>query len=315
MKKSCSGVALVIVIWVLSLLTLMAASFALTMRRETAVVVSMSDQAVIQTLAQSGVSMAQKMMLYTDKNKQWHDDGSLYQFTLQNAAIRVKILSEAGKFGLNKVDSVTLAQIIAQTDLNQAAQQALVSAILDWRDADDMVRINGAEKDEYKAAGLSYGPANQPFRSMQELQQVLGMTSMVYRQLKKLFSLYNTQGKVNLAVADKAVLSIVTGLDGKIIDDYLRQRAENYRQGLPPPLLPGNPINNSASSGSPVSNTFQVIVQVKTEQGVEGGISVIMQKNQSIGKAFQILDWQELYDYPSFFTNDMDSFVINHESE
>ncbi|WP_198243492.1 general secretion pathway protein GspK [methane-oxidizing endosymbiont of Gigantopelta aegis] len=315
MKKSCSGVALVIVIWVLSLLTLMAASFALTMRRETAVVVSMRDHAVIQALAQSGVSMAQKMLLHTDKNKQWRDDGSLYQFSLQNATIRVKILSEAGKFSLNKVDPVTLGQIMVQTPLSQAAQQALISAILDWRDADDLVRINGAEKEEYKVAGLPYGPANQPFRSMQELQQVLGMTPTVYRQLKKLFSLYNTQGKVNLAVADKAVLSIVTGLDGKTIDDYLRQRAENYRQGLPPPLLPGNSINNSASSGSPASNTFQVIVQAKTAQGLEGGISVIMQKNQSAEKPFQVVDWEDLYDYPGFFNDNMDSLVINYESE
>jgi len=315
MKKSCSGVALVIVIWVLSLLTLMAGSFALTMRRETAVTISMRDHAVIQALAQSGVSMAQKMLLHTDKNKQWHDDGSLYQFSLQNVVIRVKILSEAGKFNLNKVDAVTLGQIMAQTDLNQAAQQALISAILDWRDVDDLVRINGAEKEEYEAAGLPYGPANQPFRTMQELQQVLGMTPTVYRQLKKLFSLYNPHAKVNLAVADKAVLSIVTGLDAKTIDDYLRQRAENHRQGLPPPLLPGNSINNSASSGSPASNTIQVIVQVKTAQGLEGGISVIMQKNQSAEKPFQVVDWEELYDYPGFFNDNMDSLVINYESE
>ncbi len=315
MKKSCSGVALVIVIWVLSLLTLMAGSFALTMRRETAVTISMYDHALIQTLAQSGVSMAQKMLLLTDKSKQWHDDGSLYQFSLQNAVIRVKILSEAGKFSLNKVDSVTLGQIMAQTELDQTAQQALVSAILDWRDADDLVRINGAEKNEYKAAGLPYGPANQPFRSMQELQQVVGMTPKVYRQLKKLFSLYNIQSKVNLAVADKAVLTIVTGLDAKTIDDYLRQRAENHRQGLPLPPLAGNSVNNSARSGSLASNTFQVIVQVKTDQGLEGGISVIMQKNQSPEEPFQLLDWEELYDYPGFFSDNMDSLVINHESE
>ena len=35
--------------------------------------------------------------------------------------------------------------------------------MMDWRDKDELERVNGAEEDAYLAAGLQIGPANRPF--------------------------------------------------------------------------------------------------------------------------------------------------------
>jgi len=64
-------------------------------------------------------------------------------------------------------------------------QTKLVNAIIDWRDEDDLVGLEGAEKEEYKEAGLSYQPPNKPFKSIEELQMVLGMNEQIFKWIEK----------------------------------------------------------------------------------------------------------------------------------
>jgi general secretion pathway protein K len=308
MKKN-TGVALVIVIWVLSLLTLMAASFALTIRRELAVTMAVRDNAIVEALAESGIHVAQTMLLKTDTVEKWWPDGSLYQFKLEGARIRVKVLAENGKINLNRVDEALLMKVMALTELDVNAQNAMVSAILDWRDADQLVRVNGAEKEQYQQAGLSYGPSNQAFMSLEELQRVLGMNEQLYRQLEPLFSVHNTSASVDWQTADKTVLKVLTGLDEQTIMDFLNQRIRHHRQGLPPPSLPiGNP--SPSVTGSSNNQTYQVISQVKTDNGLYATFAALVQKTQMQDKPFRWLKWQALYDYPSFFTPEQDAIVI-----
>jgi type II secretory pathway component PulK len=60
------GLALVIVIWILTLLSLMAGSFALSMRRESSVAGALKNNAQAQALAETGLSIAQFMLQQTD---------------------------------------------------------------------------------------------------------------------------------------------------------------------------------------------------------------------------------------------------------
>jgi type II secretory pathway component PulK len=62
--------------------------------------------------------------------------------------------------------------------LNEKAARAMTSHILDWRDADEQRREDGAERAEYRAAGRAYTPRNGPFESVDEVKQVLGGESI-----------------------------------------------------------------------------------------------------------------------------------------
>ncbi len=307
--KRHAGVALVIVIWVLSLLTLMAASFALTIRREIAVTMNVRDNSVVEALAESGINVAQKMLLKTDVMEKWWPDGSIYQFKIDTARIRVKILAESGKISLNRADEALLMKVMAQTELDADAQNAIVSAILDWRDADQLVRINGAEKEQYQQAGLSYAPSDRAFVNLEELQRVLGMNDRLYRQLEPLFSVYNTSS-VDWQMADKAVLSVLSGLDEQTIMGFLKQRSSHHRQGLPPPSLPAEQGTPSATENRD-NEIYQIISQVETDNGLHATVMVLVQKTQMQDKPFRWLKWQALYDYPSFFTPEQDEWVID----
>jgi general secretion pathway protein K len=52
----------------------------------------------------------------------------------------------------------------------------LADAILDWRDTDTLVRVNGAEAGFYNSRGLAYTPANGPFKVLTELLLVKGVS-------------------------------------------------------------------------------------------------------------------------------------------
>ena len=65
---------------------------------------------------------------------------------------------------------------ISKTQLSQLSGMSLdvADAIVDFRDVDNSPAMMGAESEFYKNRGLTYGPRNADFRSVAELELVLG---------------------------------------------------------------------------------------------------------------------------------------------
>lgn len=74
---------------------------------------------------------------------------------------------------VNVVGELELTRYFEQSRTPGDAQ-ALAAAILDWRDADDSVRPDGAERAMYRSA-LRLDPANRPFASAREIADVQGV--------------------------------------------------------------------------------------------------------------------------------------------
>ena len=197
------GLALVLVLWVLSLLTIMAGSFALSMRREASITAGIKNNAQAMAVAESGIALAEMMLQNPDPDKRWRADGSIYEIIATDAKVRVRLLAEAGKIDINKADQALLEGLMIYAPVDAEQKSRLVGAILDWRDADDLVHINGAEKKEYQDASLSYQPGNKPFQSIEELQMVLGMNKSVFLQLEPLITVYSGQPTVSVPHAAK----------------------------------------------------------------------------------------------------------------
>ena len=75
---------------------------------------------------------------------------------------------------LNGADLASLTALLTGEGLSLRDAQALAAQIIDFRDADDLRMIDGAERAEYEAAGRT-GPRNAPFLSPDELALVLDM--------------------------------------------------------------------------------------------------------------------------------------------
>lgn len=325
------GFALVLVLWVLSLLTIMAGSFALSMRREAGIVTGSSNNAQAAAIAESGLAVAELMLMHPDPLQRWHTDGSIYQLDYADSKVRVRLLSEAGKVDLNSADQTLLQGLMVHAPVDEQLQTRLVNAILDWRDADDLVHIGGAEKEEYKDAGLSYGPRNKPFQSIEELQLVLGMSDQVFKWLESLVTVYSGQPKVDLTQASQEVLQVLPGMDPELVDEYIAARRESAINGLPAPTVPvaSNRVSGqtgeiappatavAAGSGAEQKGVMTVITEALLDDGTIAVINTVIKKSDSPGTSpFQILKWQRNAAVDgSLFTDEKNELLVRQYAE
>ncbi|MGR9106182.1 MAG: general secretion pathway protein GspK [Gammaproteobacteria bacterium] len=285
-----SGIALVLVLWVTVILTVMAGSFSLDMRREIDLVRNSRERTEAGPLAEAGIYYAMLRLSETDAQRKWRSDGSVYQFLFAGARIRVSIHDEAGKFDLNTVPNTLLISLLEKVGLDPEVPAKLVDAIIDWRDADDFRSVNGAEKDDYEAAGLNYGPRNQPFQTVQELRLVLGITGEIYNKLEPMVTVYNTSGGIDPSASPPEVLRAMPGVNQEIIDTYLEQRVANATNNLPPPPFPVQIPNLQFSQAN--GSAYSVYSEALIPDGRRAVISAVMKKGNDPRNPFVFLDWK-----------------------
>ena len=316
------GMALVLVLWVLSLLTIMAGSFALSMRRESSIIGGVKNNAQALAIAESGIAMAEMMLLNPDPSKGWHADGSIYEITAANAKVRVRLLSEKGKIDINKAGEGLLKSLMASAPVDSDQQDKLVNAIIDWRDEDDLVHLEGAEKTEYKDAGLNYQPRNKPFQSIEELQMVLGMGKAVLNWIEPLVTVYSGQQQVTVQQAAKEVLQVMPGMDRELLDTYIAARLESAKNNLPVPPFPSSSGQNKpAGLSSPAgqNNALAVISEALLNDLSRASISAVIKKSndaQTTSTPFEVLKWQRVTaNKASLFTDAMNELLVKQYAE
>ncbi len=175
----------------------------------------------------------------------WRADGTVYAWRFGGGALRAAVESEAGKIDLNAADEALLRGLFlsarwtgpdgAPQGLDEAAAAALVDAVRDFADPDDLTRLHGAEDRDYLAAGLPWGAKDAAFEAVEELQQVLGMTAPLYEAVAPALTVYTGAAGVDARLAPRAVLLALSGAGGtgggteteaQAVDDYLAARAE-----------------------------------------------------------------------------------------
>lgn len=301
-KSRMNGFALVLVLWVLSLLTIMAGSFALTMRRESTVVTGIKDNAGAIAIAEAGIAIAEMMLLNPDQNKRWRADGNIYQLDFGDTKVRLRLLSEAGKIDINNADLTLLQALVGQTPAEAEQQAKIIGAILDWRDQDDLLNIEGAEKKEYRDAGLKYQPRNKPFQTVEELQMVLGIDERVFNILESMVTVYSGQA-VDPTLASSKVLKLLPSLDAGLIEDYIVARVESAKNDLPAPNLPLTPATGGGGAGgggASASEAVTIISEARMTDETSTLVAATVMKSDatqpltSDGTAtpFKVLKWQ-----------------------
>lgn len=195
------GIALVLVLWVLALLTVMALGLTSTQRTELALARNQIEQAQFRARAEAAIALTIVNLLSTPlmdptsgqpllagDDAPWVPDGQPRTRWFDGVPLQVTLFNEGSRLDLNTAPEDQLAALIeavlggpegADLDL----RDRLTDVILDWRDEDDLTRLHGAENPEYAAAGLPYGARDGPFRSVAELRLLLGMTPALYQRL------------------------------------------------------------------------------------------------------------------------------------
>jgi general secretion pathway protein K len=231
-------------------------------------------------------------MALPDPLMRWVPDGRPYRFEFDGAEVEIRITDETGKIDLNAVEPLVLAQFLMGFDLALDEADALAAAIVDWRDEDDLVSLNGAELDAYEAAGLDYGPKNAPFDLIGEVQQVLGMDYALYERIAPYLTLYSGLALPNPAFAAEPVLRALPGMDPAQAAAALaaRQAFDPTLGGDPAELPDGTPLVVTAGSG-----TYSIVSRARLKNGAwtELDTAVRLGGVPVSGLAFSVLRWQD----------------------
>lgn len=264
-RSTQGGIALVLVLWIIALLTTIAGSFAYSMRTEALA----SRNAVAMARARAAADGAVYRAVFEASRPQntpdaWKRNGQVYEWKLAETSLRVSITDESGKIDLNTAAEPLMLSVLQKLGGLNAEQAArLLDAIADWRDADELRRPGGAEEPEYRSAGRNYKPANAPFESIEDLQRVLGMTPALFARLAPYLTVQSRQSGVNPLYAAPQLLLALPGASAEQVAAYVAQRQQALASGVPVPPFPA-----AAAFAAGESSAFRVRAEAQTEDKV-----------------------------------------------
>jgi len=213
MNHKSHGIALVGVLWLLVLLTAVTAALTTTVRGEIRAVGNTLEMTRAASAAQGAVELG-ILNLLAPQAQRWPTDGSIFETEFDGMQVRIATLDESGKIDLNAAQFPLLNNLLVQSGVDADRAAHIADAILDWRDADDLQRVNGAEESDYRMAGLDYAVANDSFYSVDELQFVLGVDSEIYAKIKPALTVHSGLPGVNRQFATPQVAAAIEGLAG-----------------------------------------------------------------------------------------------------
>ncbi len=284
------GIALVLVLWMTTLLTVIAASFVFGMRTNTILAQNMKTSARAEALADAGVQRAFLEMFksFIDK-KRWKGDGTEHQWEFVGGKVNVSLLDVSGKIDINNASDLLLKGLLKSAGMDDEKSAAMLDAIVDWRDPDDLKRLNGAEEAEYQDAGLKHKPANAPFETVEELQRVLGMTPALYASLADALTVDSHQAGINAVIASRQVLLALPNADAAQVDAYIALRQEALaNNAIVPVFLPAAALV-AGDNGSVYSVRAEAILP-------DGGTFIretVVRINQGAVRKFAFMSWKE----------------------
>jgi general secretion pathway protein K len=292
------GVALILVIWVIALMGVLLGSFALIARTENFEARHLFDGTTARYAAQAGIERAVYELRNPDMTQRWVGDGRPYEFEFDGAQVQVELTDESGLIDINTADDALLQGLFASVGVPPDQAAALSDAIQDWRDPDDVPRPQGAELNEYKAAGLPYAPRNAPFQTVGEVQQVLGMNYDLFEKIEQAITIYGGGVQPNPAYAPLEVLLALPGMTPDLAQQLIAAR----QQVLPGQGTPGQSgaAGLTLPDGTPVvanggGNTYTI----RSRATLANGASTVLDASIRLGgvgaagQPYTVLRWDQ----------------------
>jgi general secretion pathway protein K len=237
-RRDEQGIAMVIVMISIIVLTTLAAGFAYSMKVETKLARNASSEAELEWLGRSGVeyarwvlanSLLNPMEPYDSLDQPWATGSGFLgptnapigevqkTFTLGHGTITWTIKDCESKFNINSPEPI-LQQVLPQalTLMGVAPGEAtpVVNSIIDWIDADDHTHPEGAESEFYQSLSPPYLAKNGPIDDITELLLIKGVTPEIYygQSATNFQPSYYTQDRQHFGRGNRGGPTITVGL-------------------------------------------------------------------------------------------------------
>lgn len=205
------GAALISVLWVITVLTSIAATATMHSRTDVKVSQNLIEGAKVRQILDGGIRLGVESLVSRSRTSVSPGAPLNRSFKIDGHLVKVSVKNESGRIDLNASSRELLFGLLIQY-LSEEQADFMADAILDWRDRDDDRRIAGAEARDYYAAGRSYPPSNGKFLGVEELRFVIGVNDDLLSKLQADLTVFSGQPGVFPVAASVPVLVAAGGI-------------------------------------------------------------------------------------------------------
>ena len=199
-RHNSDGIALIMVMCAIVVLSILAAAFAYSIKVETRLAQNADSEEQLLWLGTSGVQRACWILSqhppgepYDSLNQKWAGGSgslaesnsvlssvSLDNYPVGDGTVSIKIIDLERKVNINTANAMTIQQALTLMGVDASDISVVSDSILDWIGPAGPPRVAGAESDYYQGLAVPYYAKNAPIDDLSELLLVKGVTPEMY---------------------------------------------------------------------------------------------------------------------------------------
>lgn len=231
-RRGEEGFILIVALAVMSILAVLSMSYAHLARNASEQTSMAADRLAGFYAAESGIARARARLAGKSDPPP--------KFAVGEWTVEVRVSDDESKINLNSASRELLANLFSLYGIKNQDRDILVDSLMDWIDANELHRLNGAESDYYKAQGFAYGAKNAPVESIGELTRVRGFPAdLLERRFERgsdsfaFADCVRSEGDtpVNINTALAPILRAI-GLNESEVSAVIKARAKSSWEGL-----------------------------------------------------------------------------------
>jgi len=331
------GIALFLVLWVLTLLSVIVGEFCFAMRTDVNITRNFKEQTEAYYIALAGMNRAISEMVRNEvilekvKSKdreekledvggdeerpRWRVNADIPSVPYGRGQFEIRIDNESGKVNINGANGSLLRIMLSGFDLDDNQESIIVDSILDWRDKNDLHRLNGAEDDYYKSLSRPYNCKNGDFDSVEELLMVRGVTPEIfYGGLRDIVTVFKPPerrvrlragykvvsapvNKININAASREVLLVLPSMTEELAEEIINYRKDSDFKALTEiSSIVGPEVYKAIAPFITLkASPFYTIVCVGKVEGadVEQGVEGVVEIGKKLRGGYRVIQWRD----------------------
>jgi len=333
--KSERGIALFLVLWVMALLTVIAGEFCYAMRTEVNITRNFKEETQTYYIAVSGLSLAIGELVVNEfvprqvkapaggeepEDIRWRINTDIPAIPFGDGQFKVERENESGKVNLNRAGESLLKMMLNNFEIEDTDKNIIVDSIMDWRDKDNLRRVNGAENDYYLSLPEPYKCKNDDFTSIEELLLVRGVTPEIfYGGLKDMVAVYQDKetgterdnlrragfdfNRININAASPRMLRALPRMTEDMVQAIMKYREKkDFRSLSDLSLIVGSEVYAAISPYITLSlspyYTIKSVGMVKESQ-TRQGVQAVVKIDRTLQKGYEVIQWIDGLEYRS----------------
>jgi len=239
MIKNSVGSILITTLWIITITALIGGTIAHEIRLSSKAVYQIKQHPQQIADIATALAMAESHLINTQavnhpktpgqnrKNRLY--DGTPLNINYTAIPMQAYIFSHAGKININRIKRSQLKSILTKVAIDRGISpplSELLDSWEDWKDKDELKRLNGAESAYYQQNNPPYFSRNSYFQTPEELLLVKGFDQLFTAEsLNTSFTTWGRQQKINLNYTQLETLLLLPGIQPETAKQIIIERS------------------------------------------------------------------------------------------